>query len=226
MRSALNFLLVGALLVSAAGAAEWMKPTVRAAQGKSVQLERMIPTAIGNWRIDPSVVQVQASPDVQIAIERIYDQVLSRTYVNPKGERMMLSIAYGGSQSDDLKAHRQEVCYASQGFKITELLHDSVAFGDSTIPITRMVAVLGSRSEPVTYWFTIGDRVVLSRFERLIVQLKYGLSGEIPDGMLVRVSNISTDARGAYSAHVNFVHELIASMRKEDVPRLLGAIGS
>ena len=213
------------LMVAASLAAEFMRPT-QLLKDPNLDLNTLIPAKFGDWVIDPTIIPIKPTPDVQANLDTIYDQIVARTYVNSKGERMMLSIAYGGSQSDDLKAHRQEVCYASQGFKITELLHDSVAFGDSAIPITRMVAVLGSRSEPVTYWFTIGDRVVLSRFERLIVQLKYGLSGEIPDGMLVRVSNISTDARGAYSAHVNFVHELIASMRKEDVPRLLGAIGS
>lgn len=221
-----KFVVVGALLISAAAGAVAMKPAPRAAQTQGIRLEQVIPATFGEWRIDPNIVPVQPNPDTQATLDRIYDQVLNRTYVNGKGERIMLSIAYGGTQNNDLKAHRQEVCYTAQGFKITELFQDTLALGEKTIPITRMVAVQGGRIEPVTYWFTMGDRVVLGRFERLMIQLKHGLSRQIPDGMLVRVSNLSTDARAAYSAHVDFVHELMASMRKEDVPRLVGAPGS
>ena len=59
-----------------------------------------------------------------------------------------------------------------------------------------------------------------------MVQLKYGLSGEIPDGMLVRVSSLGSDAQGAYRAHISFVKELIDSMKKEDAAHLLGGLGS
>lgn len=221
-----KFLAVGIAMFAAAAAAQAMKPSHKATHANGIQLEKMIPAQFGEWKIDPSIVPVVPSPDVQANLNKLYDQIVSRTYVNNQGERIMLSIAYGGDQSDTLKAHRQEVCYSAQGFKIMDLVHTTLDFGHSAIPVTRMLAVQGNRSEPVTYWFTMGDQVVLSRFQRLMVQLKYGLSGEIPDGMLVRVSNLSAEPERAYQAHVNFVHELIASMKKEDVVHLLGGVGS
>ena len=47
-----------------------------------------------------------------------------------------------------------------------------------------MVATQGPRVEPVTYWFTTGDRVVLTYLQREMAQFKYALSGYIPDGYL------------------------------------------
>ena len=86
-----------------------------------------------------------------------------------------------------------------------------------------MHAVRAERSEPVTYWFTMGDRVVLGRAERLKVQLENGLARRIPDGMLVRVSNLSGDARGAYALHQSFVAALVAALAPADANRFVGA---
>lgn len=215
--------IVGLAMLAAVGLSVAMKPTVKTAdKGPRVNLEAMIPVEFSGWKIDPTVVQIKPTADVQQSLDAIYDQILTRTYVNSSGERMMLTISYGGAQTDQLKAHRQEVCYSAQGFQIKQLMNQAVKIGQSTIPLTRMHAVQGSRSEPVTYWFTMGDRVVLSSFERLVVQLKYGLTGEIPDGMLVRVSNISTDPAHSYDAHIAFVRDLISHMREQDARRLVG----
>jgi EpsI family protein len=166
---------------------------------------------------------VPPAPDVQAKLDRLYGQVLSRTYVNAAGERMMLIVAYGGDQSDALKVHRQEACYRAQGFEIRGLAHGSLAAGERSIPVTRMLAVRGERSEPVTYWFTMGDRVVLGRLERLRVQLAEGLRGRVPDGMLVRVSSLSGDAPAAYAAQAAFVGTLLAAVPAPSATRLAGA---
>jgi EpsI family protein len=138
----------------------------------------------------------------------------------------MLTVAYGGDQSDALKAHRQEVCYTAQGFTIHGLEQGSLQTPGRAIPVTRMLAIRGERSEPVTYWFTMGDQVVRGRAERLHLQLAAGLAGRIPDGMLVRVSSISTDVRGAFGAQQAFVAQLLAAMPATDAARLAGAARS
>jgi hypothetical protein len=52
-----------------------------------VNLETMLPARFGGWRIDPSVEMVAPSPDVQANLDRIYNQTVSRAYVNAAGER-------------------------------------------------------------------------------------------------------------------------------------------
>ena len=185
-------------------------------------LERIVPGHFGDWRIDSDVPPVLPAPDVRARLDRLYGQVLSRTYVSSSGERVMLVMAYGGDQSDALKVHRQEVCYAAQGFEIRGLTHGRLAADGRSIPVTRMLAVRGERSEPVTYWFTMGDRVVLGRLERLRVQLADGLRGRVPDGMLVRVSSLSTDAPAAYATQAAFVGALLADLPASSAQRLAG----
>jgi EpsI family protein len=89
--------------------------------------------------------------------------------------------------------------------------------------VTRFDAVRGARSEPVTYWLTMGDRVVLGRLERLRVQLASGLAGRLPDGLLVRVSSIGDDAPRAYAAQQAFIAAALASMPGADATRFVGS---
>jgi len=221
----LRHLLVGIVMLAAAGATPALKPSAKVAASQP-NLEAVIPQSFGDWKIDPGIIPIVPAPDVQANLNKIYDQIVSRTYVNHKGERMMLTLAYGGDQSDALKAHRQEVCYAAQGFEIKSLSHEMLGLAGRQIPVTRMLAVQARRSEPVTYWLTMGDRVVLGRLERLVVQLRYGLGGEIPDGILVRVSNLSVDPEAAYRAQEQFMQALLAGVGSTYMKLLVGAPAS
>jgi len=206
-----------------AGTALATPSLVPVARPAAIDLAQAIPATFGGWRIDPDTEPVAPAPDVQAELDRLYGQVVSRTYVNPAGERMMLTVAYGGDQSDALKAHRQEVCYAAQGFQVRGLETGRLAAAGRSIPVTRFLAVRGERSEPVTYWFTMGDRVVLGRLDRLRAQLAAGFAGRVPDGMLVRVSSISSDPRAAFAAQRGFADALLAAVAPGAARRLAGA---
>jgi EpsI family protein len=203
-----------------------LTPRVRlAAAQPAFSLEQMIPTRFGGWSLDASIVPLKPDPERQTMIEKLYDQTLSRTYVNGRGERVMLSIAYGGDQSKALQLHLPEVCYVAQGFQM-------LASGDATLPtrfgalpVKRLVARQNERNEPITYWITIGDKAVLSGIEQKLQRLAYGLSGQIPDGMLVRVSTIQGDAAGAYRLQDRFVGAMLDALAPGDRARLLGAAG-
>jgi EpsI family protein len=137
----------------------------------------------------------------------------------------MLSIAYGGDQSKALQLHLPEVCYVAQGFQLVSDGAGSLATPYGALPVKRLVARQQQRNEPITYWITIGDKATRSGIEQKLRRLAYGLSGEIPDGMLVRVSSIGTDAAGAYALQDRFVAELLAALDARDRARLIGAQG-
>jgi EpsI family protein len=211
-------------MVGAAVAAPALKPTPD--PSAVFDLEAAVPQAFGGWRIDPTVVPVSPAPDVQENLNRLYRQVVARTYVNQAGERMMLTVAHGGDQSDALKAHRQEVCYRAQGFSVSGVDRGALIANGRYIDVTRFLATRGERSEPVTYWFTMGDRVVLGRLERLGVQLAHGLRGRVPDGLLVRVSSIDPSPARAHAAQAAFVGALAAAIPQQHASRLVGAVHS
>ena len=211
-------------MLAVAIAAPMLKP--KADPSASFDLEAAVPMAFGEWRLDPTVMPLMPSPDVQANLDRLYRQVVARTYVNASGQRMMLTVAHGGDQSDALKAHRQEVCYRAQGFQVRDLQRGELDAAGRHVNVTRFFALRGDRAEPVTYWFTMGDRVVLGRLERLRVQLAHGLRGKVPDGLLVRVSSIDDSPARAHAAQADFVAALAGAVPRPHVARLVGAAHS
>ena len=203
-----------------------LTPTVKIAQAQSqFSLEAMIPQQFADWTVDASIVPLKADPERQSVLEKIYDQTLSRTYVNSRGERVMLSIAYGGDQSRALQLHLPEVCYVAQGFDMVKAGDSTLATRFGQVPVKRLVARQNQRNEPITYWITIGDKAIKSGIEQKIQRLAYGLSGKIPDGMLVRVSTIQANEQDAYRVQDRFVAQMLDVLDSKDRTRLLGAAG-
>jgi EpsI family protein len=217
-------LLVLLAMLLATGLSVAAKPRTRVAdEGPKIDLEQIVPKAFGEWAVDERVVPVLPSPEQQALLSKLYNQTLARTYLNDKGERIMLSIAYGGDQSDSMQVHRPEVCYAAQGFQILSEMRGLLQTQFGSIPVKRLVARQGGRIEPITYWVTVGDKPTYPGLRQKLVQLTYGLTGKIPDGMLIRVSSIDRRNTDAYELQVGFVRDLIASLDIDNRKRLIGA---
>lgn len=212
----------GLMAASFAGATAW-RPTVHLAdQRAKVDLETMFPMAFGDWRVDDRMPVQLISPDAQAVLNKIYNQTLSRTYVNAQGERIMLSVAYGGDQSDGTRAHRPEVCYPAQGFQITASSEGVVRLGNQGLRVRRLQSRLGARLEPISYWITVGERVTLSGTEQKLAQLSYSVRGVIPDGMLVRVSSIDPNAERAFALQDAYIAALSRAIPKGTRAQVLG----
>ncbi|MDP3282683.1 MAG: EpsI family protein, partial [Nitrosomonas sp.] len=179
----------------------------------------------GDWKIDESIIPLQVDAETQAMLDKIYNQTLSRTYVNSLGERVMLSVAYGGDQSDNLAVHKPEVCYYAQGFEIMKTFADELLTQYGKLPIKRLMAVKGNRNEPITYWITVGNKAVLPGIEEKLQQLRYGLTGSVPDGMLVRVSSIDSDKDKAYQLQNIFIQDLLLTVDVKERTRLIGTFG-
>lgn len=216
-------LALALILLAGAGLAVAMKPTERMAQQRPpINLEEAIPKRFGDWRIDTSLAPITVSPDVQAELEKIYTQTVSRTYINGHGDRVMLAVAYGGDQSKATQVHKPEVCYPMQGFQISDMAQGALDTLAGRIPIMRMVATQGQRVEPITYWIAVGDTVVRGALEQNLARLKYGLTGTVPDGILVRVSTISRNANASYALQKQFIDGMLAAMPQEQAARLIG----
>ncbi len=197
-------------------------PVPKAAAGPRIQLETAVPLDFGEWRIDPTSAALVVNPQTQEVLDRLYGQVLTRTYVNGRGYRIMLSLAYGSDQRGSLQAHQPEVCYVAQGFTLLNNEPVDIQTAQGVISGRRINTRLGARHEPVTYWFAMGDQVVRTRLQRRWAEITQGLTGEIPDGLLFRVSSIDTDTARAYALHDRFVNDLLAASSADDRMRLSG----
>jgi len=213
-------LLLCALMFAASVGALVARPTVKVTN-QEITLGTVVPRQFGDWREVPQAVLV-VNPQTQELLDRLYSEMLTRSYVNAEGYRVMLSLAYGSDQRGSLQAHKPEVCYPAQGFTVhaNEPAFLQTAYGE--IPARRLFTTLGQRHEPVTYWFTVGDKASPSQLEKRLVEMRFALTGRIPDGMLFRVSSIDLDQKRAYQMQDQFVGELLKAVSPEGRKRLSG----
>lgn len=215
-------LLIAALMISASVGAIALRPDQKVANLAGISLETMIPKQFGDWKEEPQRNLQVVNPQTQALLDKLYSQLLARVYINSQGYRVMLSLAYGSDQRGALQAHKPEVCYPAQGFTMhsTKAMPLTTPFGE--IPAQRLYTTLGPRQEPVTYWFTVGDKAVQNKLQKRLVDLRYGLTGQIPDGMLFRVSSIDENQARANQLQDQFVNQLLEAIPPADRKRLSG----
>jgi EpsI family protein len=222
-----RMLVIALLMFAGAGLALAMKPTQRIADTREQpDLSAMIPRQFGEWMVDTSIVPIEPSPEAKALLNKVYNQTLSRTYVNAAGQRIMLSIAYGGDQSDSMQVHRPEVCYAAQGFEMFDIVAGVMLTKYGELPVKRLVATQGNRNEPITYWIVIGEKAALSPWEQKLARLRYGMTGRVPDGLLVRISSIDRDRKSAYQQHDKFVESMLEAASQKDRVWIAGRSGA
>lgn len=212
---ALNFrhLLIGLIMLAAAGLALVLTPRLKVAdQGPEISLETMIPEQFGEWKQDERIAPRIVSPVFKVNLDKIYNQTLTRNYINGKGERIMLSIAYGGDQGYSTQVHRPEMCYPAKGFQIKSMSRGFIDISGGRLPVMRLVATRKKRIEPITYWVMIGDSAVRGNWEQHLARLKYGLTGKIPYGIVIRVSIISANESQSYRIEEQFVRDMLGEV--------------
>lgn len=217
----ISWVLAGLMCLAAVGGLA-ARPSEKAAdRGQSISLETEVPKQFGDWTEVPQGAQV-VNPQTQEILDKIYSQILSRTYVNKQGYRIMLSMAYGDDQRGALQAHKPEVCYPAQGFQLHSNDLGQLATPFGSVEVRRLSTSLGQRQEPVTYWFTVGDQVIQSKFQKRMAEIKLGLTGQIPDGLLFRISSIDPDKGRAFEMQQRFAADLLGHVPAPTRKRLSG----
>lgn len=211
------------LMTSAAALAFVLKPTRHMVDSQSLaKLEDIIPREFGEWREEPAMNRGVVNPQTEEFLKSIYDETLSRTYVSPRGERIMLSLAFGADQSKATQVHRPEVCYPAQGFQIRSSEKFSLSLSDGQLPAMKLVAVAQQRIEPITYWIVVGDLVVRGSIEQKLAIVKHGMNGVVPHGLLFRVSSIGGDVTRQFDVQEKFINSLYDSLDSKQRGRLYG----
>lgn len=188
-------------------------------------LNKQIPTSFGDWKeVKSNSVQVglTTNTDEQTKdMDNPYDQVLMRTYENSKGQRVMLALAWGQRQQQEVKIHRPELCYAAQGFTISSVKpydFGLTSLSNKSVVGKQMIANHGQFREAVSYWIRIGNYYSEGAFLTRLNILQGGLSGEIYDGILVRVStviNSDEDLSASFELNSNLISELVKNSTYE-----------
>lgn len=216
-------MVMAVIMTATAVLATAAKPTRMLAETRQqLKIEPMIPVRFGDWRVVPSNGGI-VNPQAEDVINRLYSETISRIYENTKGERVILSIAYGKNQGDDFQVHKPEVCYPAQGFQVRTNVKDQLATAHGVIPVRRLETVLSQqRYEPVTYWTTLGDFSVSSGIEKKMLDIRYAMDGFVADGLLFRLSSIDRDSAKAFELHAQFARSLLSHVGQGERRRLAG----
>lgn len=198
-------LRLGAAMAAAAAGAVWLRPSEpEAGDQPGVDLDRLLPDRFGEWTLDREAAAFVRAADARGRQVGFYDQVLERTFVHGGGERVMLSMAYLGTQSSDMQLHRPEVCYRASGFRIGELTDDTLELSGRRIPVTRLVAQMPGRPEPITYWTIVDGEALSARAQGWADRLQRMAKRRSAAGLLVRISTIEHDSAAAFRLHARF----------------------
>jgi EpsI family protein len=199
----------------------FMQPVVTV---RSIDLAIMIPAKFGDWMWIPSSSVGVVNPQQDALSNLIYTQTLTRIYRNQAdGQRMMLSIAYGADQRDDLQVHYPEVCYPAQGFEVLSNTKVGISTAQGVLTVRRMETRLNvNRNEPVTYWAMLGDQVVLDSLQKKITEMRMSWAGKRADGLLFRVSTVDERNDFAFAGEARFITDLLVDLPANDRHRLSG----
>lgn len=199
--------LTGGALAAASAAAFALRPARAEHRIGTARLDDLIPATIGPWRFftrDGVVLPQLDGPSEG------YDQVVSRTYEAPGLPPVMLAIAYGSTQGGSLQLHRPEVCYPSQGFRLSGTSLPQIDVGlSSALPSRAFTARRDDRVEQVLYWSRISERFPRTSAEEYLAILGAVLRGAVPDGVLVRFSTIDADAAQSRAILAGFARGLL-----------------
>jgi EpsI family protein len=222
--------LASIAILGAAVLAKVLEPReLMARSSASLNLEQVIPRQFGSWKLLPEISPVvPADPEGYVEPDpnsaRIYSQEVGRSYTDGDGNIVMLLVAYGPVQNYRLKAHRPEICYTAQGFRVSEKTIAELSYRDDVRPIemTRLTAEREARFEPISYWMRVGNDISNGVIERQIIRLKYGLRGIIPDGALIRVSTIGLAKDASFKLQDQFIRDLLAAIPPNELKFFTG----
>jgi EpsI family protein len=217
----LRVVLVAVGLMIASAAAWRLTPRERQ-HDMVAPLSSMVPVKFAEWREIPlgsGAIDPRAQSPEETDREAPYDDVLMRGYTNPRGDIVVLALAYGSHQRQEMKIHRPELCYTAQGFEVLRRTPvDLPLTGVSAQPAhgARMLVRGADRLETVSYWIRIGDLYSRGAWKTRSHIFTEGLNGRLVDGILVRVSQIVPDAASAtpqrFALQEDFLAQLVRAL--------------
>jgi EpsI family protein len=216
-------LLMGAACLAGSAAAFGFTPRRRVSLMGAQRLEDIAPAAFGPWT--GRDVGDLVAPKVAGSLEsRLYGASVQRIYSGiDAAQEIMVLLAHGDTQSNELQLHRPEVCYPAFGFEISASAPEMLQLAPKAVlPARRLIAVAPERRENIVYWTRLGEYLPISESEQRIDRVKTALQGVVADGLLARVSLVGDDSAAAFSVLGEFARALVQAIAPANRPAFIG----
>lgn len=207
-----DLLLGAACLAGAAGGAA-LKPRHEVKLLQSGKVADLAPASFGGWTSedvgDPYAVNGKGTLSA-----KLYNELVVRQYTNQAAQAAVLMLlAYGGRQSDELQLHRPEVCYPAFGYTLVRNEPLSLPVGPGvTVPARRLAAEQDDRRESIIYWSRMGELLPQDASQQRAARLQIGMRGIVPDGLLCRFSMVGENVEQNWKTIDTFVTELLGAI--------------
>jgi EpsI family protein len=216
-------LLLGLPLVAAAGGALALTPRNRLNLLGDGDLEKLVPLSFAGWNVTPSNAVILPKAAEGSLADTLYSQTVSRLYLSETALPVMVVIAYGNTQSDQLQLHRPEVCYSAVGFEISASERVDIPVAPPrALPARQLVASSNDRIEPILYWTRIGDLLPASGTEQRAMKLRTEMAGYVADGVLVRMSTVAEPSPETFGTLQRFADAMLHATKPVGLPALVG----
>lgn len=216
--------LIGAACCLGSGAAYALKPRRQTTlMGDGKKLNDILPRTLENWSSrDVSDLVAPETPDSLAA--RLYGETVGRIYrQQTTGDEVIMLMAHGDVENNELQLHRPEVCYPAFGFAIIESTPLTLQLPASvTVPCRRLVATSRERQETILYWKRLGETFPTTVAEQRVERLRTAMHGYTPDGLLARFSVIGTDKVRSLAIMERFIPRLVMHVAASQRRALIG----
>jgi EpsI family protein len=214
-------LIAGAACVGAALVARQLKPHHYVSLLQSAKLDELVPRGFGPWTSE-DVGDPLALNGPGTLSAKLYNQLLTRAYTDGKGNQVLMLLAHGERQSDELQLHRPEICYPAFGYALLRNEPTQIRLGaGATVPARLLLAKSPSHEESVVYWTRLGEFLPIDANEQRADRFRNAVKGLIPDGVLCRFSTPDGTAQ-AWPGLEQFVHDLLAATQPRGRRVLVG----
>jgi EpsI family protein len=216
-------LIAGALCAGGAGLAYQLKPHRFVSLLNEAKLDDLVPRRFGNWTSD-DVGDPLALNGPGTLSSKLYNQLVTRLYSDGR-TRVMVLLAHGERQSDELQLHRPEICYPAFGYELLANEPEQLPLGGRVnLPARRLLARSPNDEERVIYWTRIGEYFPTSSGEQRKARFSNTMAGIIPDGVLCRFSTADTAA--AWGGLRDFLQQLMVATAPPGRRVLIGSARS
>ncbi|MBS0333320.1 MAG: EpsI family protein [Proteobacteria bacterium] len=216
-------LLVAAPCLAASAAAYGLTPRREQLLLGARRLADIVPHTFGDWTSrDTTDLVAPATEDSLLA--KLYQETLARIYRQAaSGVDVMLMLAWGKHQTNDLQLHRPEYCYPAFGYRIVDSnTKDMPLASGVNVPVRRLVAETQASHENVVYWTRLGEYFPTSRKAQQGARVATAMHGAIADGLLARFSVQNPDTAAGWSAASSFAADLVKAVARKDRAALIG----
>ena len=145
-----------------------------------------------------------------------YDLVVSQIYRRADGKAASIVITWS---LDGIRraGHPQEVCYNSQGFKVSAPTNSSFMVGSQKLDVVTFTGSHGNMVEDVIYWRVTGGRHDVAIHENFLLTHRFKevanlLIGNIPDNIMVRASTWRNATDPPSTVHIDYIKSYLQSL--------------